>query len=255
MKPKREKIAEGVPLALVIKSELRVTPDVVMFSGPRSVHAERFRRLKTVLVNTYGDQAQVMVVTSGIPGEGKSTVSLNLALAFAADGETRTLLIDGDLRRTGVEGALHPVPHLGLTEVLTGDADFVHAVMHLKNCHLHVLPSGSTAKEPNELLTSREAKELFQTLRKRYDRIIVDSPPVVLFTDADALGVLSDGIILVTRAGVTPKSAYTQAVSAVTSTRILGTVLNSASGRLMGGKSYDTDDYFSYYGENRKPKP
>ena len=252
---REKKMTEGVPLAMIIKRELTVTPELVMLSASGSIHAERFRRLKTTLVHTYGDQAQVMVVTSGIPGEGKSTISLNLALAFAAESGTRTLLVDADLLRPSIGRALCPAPQLGLTEVVTGQADLVHAVVHLNNTNLHILPAGSLVKEPHELLTSPEVKQLFQTLRRSYDRIIIDSPPIVLFTDADSLGALSDGIILVTRAGATPKSAYLRAISAITSTRILGTVLNGASSRFASRKSYYNYDYHDYYEGHRKRKP
>jgi len=248
----REKMAEGVPLAMIIKREMKVFPELVMLSQPRSVYAERFRRLKTNLVHHYGDDAKVIVVTSGIPGEGKSTVSMNLALAFATEESPRTLLIDGDLRRPSIGPKLNPPPQLGLTEVLDKRATLVHAILQLSNAPLHVLPAGSKAGDPHQFLTSPEVKDLFLELRERYDRIIVDTPPIIPFTDADSLGALSDGVILVARAGTTPKSAYAQEVAAVTSTKILGTVLNSSSGGLAGGKPYYDDYYHSYYDEDRK---
>jgi succinoglycan biosynthesis transport protein ExoP len=204
--PHRDKIAEGVPLAMIIKRELKVGPELVMLANPHSAHAERFRRLQTTLVHRHGGNAQVIVVTSGIPGEGKSTVSMNLALAFATDSGKRTLLIDADLRRPTVGARLAPEPQLGLSEVLLGQADLVHAIAHLSNTSLHVLPAGSKPADPHQLLSSPEARSLVVRVREQYDRVIIDTPPVIPFTDADAIGALSDGIVLVVQAGTTPKS-------------------------------------------------
>ena len=253
MSSKRDKFAEGVPLAMIVRREIKVSPDLVMLADPRSVQAEKFRRLKTTLVHRYGDEAQVIVVTSGIPGEGKSTVSLNLAVAFASDSGTRTLLIDGDLRRPTLGNRLNPEPRLGLSEVLAGQADLVHAVVHLSNSPLHVLPAGARPADPHQLLSSLEAKNLMVSLRERYDRVIVDTPPIIPFTDADALGASSDGILLVVQAGTTPRAAFAQEIAAVTSTRILGTVLNAASSSLADGRSHYDGYYSYYYDERRKP--
>ncbi len=247
-----EKIAVGVPLAMIIKRELKVRPELVMLGSPQSVYAERFRRLKTTLVHRYGTEAQMIVVTSGIPGEGKSTVSLNLALAFAADPGTRTLLIDGDLRRPTLAPQLHPKPRLGLSEVLMGQADYVHAVVHLSNAALHVLPAGAKPADPHPLLASVEAKNLLRTFREHYDRIIIDTPPVIPFTDADTLGAASDGILLVVQAGTTPKAAFAQELAAITSTRILGVVLNGESGSMADGKTRYDGYYRQYYDRDRK---
>ena len=253
MSSKREKrFAEGVPLAMIIKREIKIGPELVVLSEPRSVHAERFRRLKTTLVHRYGDEAKVIVVTSGIPGEGKSTVSLNLAAAFASDPGTRTLLIDGDLRRPTLGARLTPEPKLGLAEVLTGQADLVHAVVHLGNCPLHVLPAGARPSEAHELLASLKAKSLISELRHAYDRIIIDTPPIIPFTDADALGAASDGILLVIKAGTTPKAAFAQEIAAVTSTRILGTVLNTVRSSLADGIDRHGSYYNYYYDKRRK---
>jgi capsular exopolysaccharide synthesis family protein len=248
----RDKIAEGVPLAMIIKREIHVGPELVMLADPKSMSAERFRRLKTTLVHRYGDEAQVIVVTSGIPGEGKSTVSLNLALAFAADSGTRTLLIDADLRRPTIGAKLVPEPHLGLSEVLTRQADLVHAIVHLNNTPLHVLPAGAKPGDPHQVLGSLDAKNLLVSLRERYDRIIVDTPPIIPFTDADTIGAASDGILLVVQAGTTPKAALAQEVAAVTSTRILGVVLNAARSSLADGKSHYDGYYRRYYDKHRR---
>jgi capsular exopolysaccharide synthesis family protein len=245
--PNRGKVAEGVPLAMIIKRELKVGPELVMLANPRSPQAERFRRLKSTLVHRHGGDAQVIVVTSGIPGEGKSTVSMNLGLAFATDTGTRTLLIDADLRRPTIGVRLAPEPKLGLSEVLLGQADLVHAIAHLSNTSLHVLPAGSKPGDPYQLLSSPEARSLVVQLREQYDRVIIDTPPIIPFTDADAIGAVSDGIVLVVQAGTTPKAAFAQELSAITSTRVLGLVLNGAKRSLADSNSDYGAYYHSYY--------
>lgn len=251
MDSNRKKAAEGVPLAMIIKREIKESPAVVMISQPRSVYAEKFRRLKTTLVHKFKDEARVIVVTSGVPGEGKSTVCLNLALAFAAEGGERTLLIDGDMRRPAIGSMLNPPPQIGLSELLMGSADLVHAVLHLSNSALHVLPGGTPSNDPLELVTSRQAKDLFVALKERYDRIIIDSPPLIPFADADALGAYSDGVVVVARAGTTPKSVFVQEISAITSTKILGIVLNGVSDNPADGKVHHDRYYHAYYDQRR----
>ena len=245
--PKQRVMAEGVPLALLYKRELKLSPGLVMLSQPRSVHAERIRRLKTTLAHQYGDDLKVIVVTSSVPGEGKSTVSVNLAVAFAADSGQKVLLVDADLRRPTIGKMLEPAPHLGMTELLTGRTELAHAVLHLKNSPLHVLPAGEKTSNPLELFASEEADTLMTELRSQYDRVIIDTPPIVPFADADALGSRSDGVIMVVRAGVTPASVFHEGISAVTSARILGTILNGTTTNLADRRGSYDNYYRSYY--------
>jgi capsular exopolysaccharide synthesis family protein len=246
----QKKIAEGVPLAMLYKREFKKSPDLVMLANPRSIPAERFRRLKTRIIHEF--DARVIVVTSGIPGEGKSTVAINLALAFASEGVEKTLLIDADLRRPSIGPRLDPSPQLGLAEVLDDEAELNHAVLHIKDTSLDVLPAGESSRtDPAQLLASDVARRLFDGFREAYDRVVIDSPPIIPFTDADVVGKLSDGVLLVTRSGMTPKSAYPQLISSVTSTRILGTVLNGATATQVGGRSAYDKYYDSYYEKQR----
>lgn len=246
------RIAEGVPLSKLIKREIAEIPELVMLSQPRSLSAERFRRLKTTLVHQFGDELQVIVVTSGAPAEGKSTVALNLALAFGAEIDEKTLLIDADLRRPSIGGLLQPAPKLGLREVLSKLAPLEHAVLELKNSPLEILPAGAKTEDPLELLTGQEASTMISGLRERYRWIVLDSPPIVPFTDADALGALSDGILMIARARTTHESLYQQAISAVTSTRILGAVFNDSPRSLADAGKYYDRYYSAYYDRDRK---
>ncbi|MCP3981349.1 MAG: CpsD/CapB family tyrosine-protein kinase [bacterium] len=233
----------------LIKRKLAVTPDVAMLSHPRSIAAERFRRLKTLLSHDDEDgRVQVIVVSSAAPSEGKSLVSLNLALAFAADQQGHVLLLDADLRRPTIEKRLTPEPRLGLSEILTGQVELDHAVIELDNSPLHVLPAGPAPADPVELLNSDYARVLVSTLRKRYQHIIIDTPPIVPFADADVVGSMSDGVLIVARAGSTRRALLHQALEAVTSTRVLGTVLNDVTKNLADrGNYYYDKKYYEHY--------
>ncbi len=248
------KLTEGVPLAKLVKREMIAHPELVMLSQPRSIFAERFRRLKTSIAHQFGDAARVIVVTSGAPGEGKSTVAANLALAFAADGGDKTLLIDGDFRRPTVGRWLHPAPQLGFAEVLAKRTGLDHAILSLTNSTLEVLPAGDCPRDPLELIASQTARAMLAELRRNYARIVIDTPPVVPFTDADAMGAMADGVLMVVRAGATPKSVYRQALSSITSTRILGSVFNDAPHSLADGGRYYDKYYTAYYDKKREDK-
>jgi capsular exopolysaccharide synthesis family protein len=248
-----QKLAVGVPLSRIIPRQLVDSPEVVMRSAARSIAAERFRRLKTLVEHNENGPNHVIVVTSATPGEGKSLVSLNLALAFASDKKEGTLLIDADLRRPRVEDWITPEPSLGLSEILSGQADPDHAILDLKENALHVLPAGHPPGDPVDLLASQYFGALLASFRKRFERIIIDTPPILPFTDADLIGRHSDGILLVTRYGITPKSLYQRAVAAVTSTRILGTVLNDLVQNLADSSHY-YDGYYSRYYDQQKSR-
>lgn len=249
---RKEPLAVGVPLAMLIKRRLIEQPELVVLTEPRSMGAERFRRLCTVLVNQEQNEAQVIVVTSGGPQEGKSTVATNLALAFAAEKNEPTLLIDADLRRPTIGSWLHPAPQLGLSEVLSGLTTPDHAVMGLENSTLKILPAGRPVDAPGELLSSETTQDLIAELRSHYRRIIIDTPPTVPFTDAEIMGGYSDGVLLIARSKVTPLSLHDQAVGSITSTRILGTVLNDVDFNLADADRYHAKQFSHYYDRERK---
>jgi protein-tyrosine kinase len=242
-----QKIAAGIPLGKLIPRELCITSEVVMVSAPRSAAAERFRRLKTVLIHDPQQEPQVIIVTSALPGEGKSLVSLNLALAFAADRDGEVLLVDADIRRPGINRWLTPAPKVGLKEVLAGEAELEHGLLEIKAQHIVLLPAGEPPLDPVPLLSGARARGLVEELRKRFKRIIIDTPPIVPFTDADIIASMGDGVVLVARSKVTPKPLLEQAIKSVTSSRLLGLVLNDATNSLADRNRHYDDYYTTYY--------
>jgi capsular exopolysaccharide synthesis family protein len=252
-----KKVVEGVPLVKIIKRSLKSEPEIVMTTARRSIHAERYRRLKTTLLHLH-PQPHVLVVTSGAPSEGKSTTSMNLALAFAADSGDRTLLIDADLRRPSIGRWIDPEPQIGLAHILRDGAGDEHAILSLEGSSLEVLPAGGPCRDPLDLLGSPRMTELMQRLRARFTRIVIDTPPLIPFTDADAVGALSDGMVIVIRAGETSTGMVKQTIESVTSTRVLGIVLNDVKGRSLAdwGKYQGryAEKYYQAYYEKQEDK-
>lgn len=241
------KIVSGVPLARIIKRRLVERPEIVML-GRSSIHAERFRRLKTSLATLPEGAPQVIVVTSGAPSEGKSTIAINLALAFAGEPDQKTLLIDADMRRPTLGRFLEPAPVIGLSHLLSGQATEEHAILSLEQARLDLLPAGEPTEKPIELLASPAAKELMSRLRGAYARIVIDTPPVVPFSDANAIGALADGAILVVRSRITPASLVRHAIESVSTAPLLGVVFNDVSRSALADWSrYQSGHYDRYY--------
>lgn len=174
---------------------------VSLDQDPHGRHAEAIRRLRTNLLFvdvTTGRHS--FVVTSAMPGEGKTTTAINLALAMADSG-TRTLLVDADLRAPSVAGSLGLPDEAGLTSILLGKAELADVVHEIGDSGLHVLPAGAVPPNPSELLGSAPMADLFARLSADYDFLIVDSPPVVPVVDAVILGGLTGGLLMVVGSG------------------------------------------------------
>ncbi len=217
-----------------------------MVSNPHSAAAEMFRRLRMSVASP-----QAIVVASAASREGKSFIASNLALAFAADRNASVVLVDADLRRPSIGAWLDPAPGPGLSEILSGEAEVDGCLLDLHDSSLKILPAGRQAVDPVEMLTSDKAKSVMAELRARFQHIIVDTAPILGFIDANVLGGLADGVFLVARSGVTPKAAYLRALSMITSSRVLGAVLNGATYSLADRNQY-YGDYDSEYYDERK---
>lgn len=195
--------------------------------------------------------AQLLVLTSPGPSEGKSTTVVNLAITLAQQN-TRTLVVDCDLRR----GIVHKIfgkesARPGLTNVLMKECtldDAVRAADLGGGQNLHILPTGTLPPNPSELLGSKHMRNLMQELRGRFDMILLDSPPLNLVTDAAVLGAEADGVVVIARAGATDRSALRYAMDQLRAVKahVSGTVLNDLdySGR---GRYYGTGYGYGYY--------
>lgn len=204
-----------------------------------SARAEAFRVLRTNLQFLDVDNvSKAFVVTSAMPGEGKSSTAANVAIAMAQGGQ-RVLLVDADLRRPQMAHRMGLEPSVGLTTLLLGKVELDEAVQHHSASGLSVITSGATPPNPAELLQSRAMSDLLKQLRARFDIVIIDSPPLLPVTDAALLSSITDGAIVVVNFGETTRDELSGAVARLAGVGAtpLGLVLNRIPNK-RGGYSY-----------------
>ena len=195
----------------------------------QSPAAERYRLLRTRITRAEnGRSLRAIVVTSPAKGDGKSLTAANLALTMGQELHQRVLLLDGDLRRPSIASLFGLAEGPGLSDVLMGASDLEAAMVHLPDQHVTVLPAGAPAAQPAELLGSTGMRRLLDALRGRFDRVIIDMPPVGPLADVHVVTPLADGLLMVVRAGMTPKPAIERALSGLDMGKVLGLVLNAA---------------------------
>jgi exopolysaccharide transport family protein len=227
---------------LVIASSSKEAVELITQVRPQSQMAESYRALRTsLLLSNLGAPPKVIMVTSALPQEGKTTTSINTAVVLAQKG-IRVLLIDADLRRPSIHKTLGMGPRSGLSNVLTGSATLENAITRspiLPN--LDVLPAGTPPPNPAELLASTNMRDVLQQLRGEYDHVVVDTPPTLSVTDAVVLSPRADAIVLVIRSGQTTKQALRR------SRDILTQVNAKVSGVLLNAVDLSSPDYYYYY--------
>jgi non-specific protein-tyrosine kinase len=211
---------------------------------PRSPVAEAYRSLRTNIEFAAVDEpVPILLVTSSIPSEGKTTTAANLAVAFAQAGR-QVLLVDADLRKPGIHRILDLPNAHGLTTLLRSDDAGIDTLTHAtEQEHLRVLTTGSLPPNPAELLGSQRFRSVLARLAESADLVILDSPPLQAVTDAAILAALADGTLLVVDAGRTRRGAVRQGREALAKAgaRVLGVALNRLSERVYS-------DYYQYYG-------
>ncbi|MFB2599460.1 polysaccharide biosynthesis tyrosine autokinase [Herbiconiux sp. P17] len=226
------------------------TPEnpLVVKNDPRSPRAESFRTLRTNLQFVgVGDTARSFVLTSSVPGEGKSTTSSNLAIAMALSGQ-QVVIVDADLRKPrladylGVEGAV------GLTDVLVGRAQPSDVIVRWGDTNLYVLPAGRIPPNPSELLGSVAMVNLIKSLEKSFDVVLFDAPPLLPVTDAAILATKAGGALLMVAAGRAHKNQVRGAVTALSNVgaKVAGIVMTMLPTK--GPDSYGYGRYGYGYG-------
>ncbi len=216
-------------------------PLLVAAVATHSLTAEQYRTLRTRLVLLEEGRARrVLLVTSPAKGDGKSITAANLALTMAQEFNRQVVLVDADLRHPTAHALLGIPQQPGLVDVLGGSATLEDALVLLPDAHLAVLPAGLPPAQPAELLGSASMRRTLEVLRSRFDRVIVDMPPVVPLADVGVLAPQCDGVLLIVRAGVTPKPLIERALGTFDAERLLGIVLNeSGSDEPEYGYSYE----------------
>src|ERR1700733_1977475 len=221
---------------------LSLTPQnrLVTVSDSDSPAAEAFRLLSVRLRHLRRDRnVKKLLITSTIPQEGKSTVSANLACALAASTRRKVLLLEGDVRRPSLSKVLGLASYPGLCEWLQGGRSLTSSIYRLEPGGIWLLPAGDGPANPLELLESAKLLALMEELGALFDWVIIDSPPVLPLADTSVWTRLADGILLVTRQGITQKRHLQRGLEGLESKKVIGAVLNSS-------KNSSDNQYYSY---------
>lgn len=207
----------------------RVEPHLVAITQPRSAYCEELRSLRTHVIHlAQRKKIKSIVVTSTGVSEGKSLTALNLSWLLAQTDGVRCLLIDSDLRQpciTEYLGIEDEAP-IGLSEVMGEEVALEDAIIRLEPSGLYLLPGGSTRDDVAELLSGPKFSAILEQVREWFDYVIIDAPPLGLFTDATVLINRADGALLVVRAGRTRYALVDRLLSTLPRSRMLGVVLN-----------------------------
>lgn len=235
----------GLVGSIPLDKERRNKP-AVSFDNDNSAIAEAFRKLRTNLQFLAVDNPpRVIVLTSSMPSEGKSTTAINVALALA-EGEHNVVLVDGDMRRPTLAKYLDLVGPVGFSTVLSGRASLDEALQKTRFPGLTVLTSGSIPPNPSELLGSQSARKLLSELRSQFDYVIVDSTPLLAVTDAAILAAGADAVLIMARFGHTKRDQLAHAAGTLESVgaHLLGAVFTMMPMRGRSTYSYS----YTYYG-------
>jgi succinoglycan biosynthesis transport protein ExoP len=227
---------------------------VVSMVEPTSSAAEAYRNIRTSLFfSAPAEETKVLVITSGGPGDGKTTTATNLALIIAQSGK-RVLLVDADFRKPMVHKVFNLESKVGLSTVLVGEAGLEEAVQKARRDgkvveNLDILAAGPKPPNPAELLDSEATRRFLNEARQAYDRIILDTPPVLFVADASIVSAIADGVIMVVKSATNTRSLAARAREqlAGVKARILGGILNDVIVSRLG---YYYSDYY-YYGYSR----
>jgi succinoglycan biosynthesis transport protein ExoP len=220
----------------------REAVELVTYRRPKSDISESYRALRTaILLSSSGSPPKVMLITSALPQEGKTTTSINTAVVLAQKG-ARVLLVDADLRRPSIHKVFNIKPKVGLSTLLTGSSKVENTITHVPQLpNLFLLPAGPPPPHPAELLGSAIMKKYIAQWREQYDHVIFDTPPALSVTDSILLSVDMDSVVLVIRSGNTTKAALRRTRELLTqvNANVLGLVVNAVD--------VNSPDYYHYY--------
>jgi capsular exopolysaccharide synthesis family protein len=233
----------------------RVEPHLIAVTQPRSAYCEQYRSLRTrVLHAGERKKMQAFVVTSSGVAEGKTLTALNLAWLLAQTDGVRALLIDSDLRQPCATDYFGIEPQAGLSEVLGGEATLEETIIRLEPAGLHLLPGGAARDDVAELLSGPKFGRVLADVRRMFNYIIIDAPPLGIFTDATVLINRADGALLVVRAGKTRYAVVDRLLEQLPRERMLGVVLNRSDEQLDESNYYYQRRYRRQEDEPQPPK-
>ena len=207
----------------------RVEPRLVTITHPHSTYCEEYRSLRTQIIHkSQRQKLQSIVVASINASEGKSITALNFSWLLAQTDGVKALIIDSDLRMPSLTDYLGIEADKGLSDVLSGKATLMESIIRLEPAGLHLLPGGEARSDVAELISGPKFKEILREAREMFDFVIIDAPPLGIFTDASILINHADGAIMVVRSGKTRYSMVERVLESVPRDRMLGVVLNQS---------------------------
>jgi len=229
-----------------VATPAKYDPKLVVLSAPDSMDAENFKILRSqILFPKEGKRPRVIMVTSALPGEGKTFVATNLAASIALGFNEHVLLVDCDFRRPCVHKMLGIALAAGLYEHLTGKATLPDVIIKTGFGKLSVIPAGSPSPNPSELIASQMMRDFLEDVRNRYDDryIVIDATPAQVTAEANVLSQYVDGILFVIMAERAPREAIQRSIENLGKEKILGVVFNGYNQSYRGYRKY----YKKYY--------
>ena len=227
--------------------------NLITIKEPKSPISEAYRTLRTnIKFSSFDDVIKTIFVTSSMPGEGKSTTSVNFAVTLAQGGD-KVILIDCDLRKPNIHKLFNISNEKGLSNAISNLEDKDELIHKNLLPNLDVLTSGVKVPNPSELLSSKSMRDFIKMLGSFYDYIILDTPPVAVITDAQIISQYADGGIFVVASGEVDRDVVIKAKNMLkqVNSRILGVILNKVGG---SGKGYYNYNYYYYSNDETKEK-
>ncbi|WP_461204669.1 CpsD/CapB family tyrosine-protein kinase [Clostridium sp. DL1XJH146] len=229
----------------------------IVKNDPKSLAAEAYRTLRTnIQYSSIDEEIKTILITSAVPTEGKSSITGNLALVLANNGKN-VLVIDCDMRKPTIHKKMNISNKVGLSNFLAGEVEFINIVQEYEN-NVFVITAGSIPPNPAEILESNKMNDFINKMKNQFDYVIIDSPPIIVVTDAQVLAPKVDGVILVVASKKADREATIRAKELLEKVQanLIGAVLNKVE--VIIGKGYKSKyGYQYYYGEkddNKKKK-
>ena len=212
-----------------VKPRSSVEDRLVTITDRESLGDEKFRVLRARLLHLQDrKELKKIVITSAVPGEGKTTVASNLAISLARHTSQKIILVEGDLRQPALAKRFGLPDLRGIHEWFEGDESLTRFLCRFEGLRLWFLPGGNPAEDALRILQSDRFAEVMNRLTGSFDWIVVDAPPLMPLADIHLWAEQADGILLVTRNGKTPKKSVLKGLESINSTKVLGTVFNDA---------------------------
>jgi protein-tyrosine kinase len=234
--------------AAIPTDQVVVAPEsrIVYHTDPHSAAADRFRRMRIRLQALWSTgKLKKLLITSPLPGDGKSTVAMNLATALSERGKRTVLLVEADLHYGPLTAKLGLSQRPGLAECLESGSNPLAAVRHIMPLDWYFLPAGKASINPTELIQGQMLPLVIDRLASQFDWLVIDSPPVIPLSEVQSLKSHSDGSLLVVRAGRTSQDAVEEAVTLLGKQHVLGIILNGVE---QTGLVYHKYGYGKYNG-------